>query len=259
MKEQFLALDVSTSNIGISLWDYDGKLLSLNHISPKIKNSNDEQHENLIKKAKLVVDYISENYSDLREIVIEEPLKSAVTLDVAALLNFFAGMICFGLKSKFPSTKIRYIHIDMCRRFGLPELLAKLNEKSKQATLFSNIPKTIEGVKINEYRKEIIMYLVAKRFPEIIWTLNTNMTIDDKNYDRADSIVVGMAYLNILTEKNMFKTQDVKEAIEFVTENIKYKKYCNTLNGLDKEEKNKRKYFYLKENFKIEKYLNIGL
>ncbi len=45
-----LGLDVSTKTIGIALFEGDGKLLELTHISPKIKPKPETKPEELFKK-----------------------------------------------------------------------------------------------------------------------------------------------------------------------------------------------------------------
>ena len=254
-----MSLDISTSNVGVSLFGMDGKLLKLSNLCPIIKNVEALPQEKLHMKAQLILDHLeNESYlGNVTKIVIEEPLKDSMTPDVAAMLNFFAGQIYYGLRQR--TTVIpEYLHIDECRRFGLPELVAT---RSKKDVLFGSVPLQIGTQKLKDYRKLIIMSLVAQRFPDIVWLLNNNLRLDDKNFDRSDSVVVALGYM----QKNGFWEPDPKSvdfAVQLVTENIKYEQYTSDLmknKNLSKDERDQLKYKYLKEVYNIEKYLNVAI
>ena len=72
---RILGLDVSTKTIGIALFEEDGKLLELTHITPVIKPKPETKLEELFKKVdafeKLLTRYIE---LDIEKVVIEEPL-----------------------------------------------------------------------------------------------------------------------------------------------------------------------------------------
>ena len=75
---RILGLDVSTKTIGMALFEEDGKLLELTHITPKIKPIPDNKLELLFKKVDafelLLTRYIE---LDIDKVIIEEPLLSS--------------------------------------------------------------------------------------------------------------------------------------------------------------------------------------
>jgi hypothetical protein len=248
-----LGLDVSTSTVGICLFNEDGKLMELNHVSPILKNEELSKQDILLDKCLLVINFLVSNYvpENISEIILETPLISSQQTDTAAMLNYFGGIVYASLRQHY-KCKITYITVDEARRFGLPELVG-----GKSKSLFGVLNGRLERKIISDYKKMIVLSLVAQRYPDIVWLLNNNMTIDKKNFDRADSIVV------VLGAKQKDSTwpstqQDIEQVIEFINKNIEYEKFCKTLSG-NKEEKDKQKYNYLKTVFEIEKYLNVAL
>lgn len=248
-----LGLDVSTSTVGICLFRTDGKLMELNHVSPIVKDENITKQDLLLYKCNLVVNFLVENYppENIVEIILETPLISSQQTDTAAMLNYFGGIVYATLR-QFYKEKITYITVDEARRFGLPELVG-----GKSKSLFGVFNGRLERKTISDYKKMIVLSLVAQRYPAIVWLLNNNMAVDKKNFDRADSIVVvlGEKQRNSLWPSN---PKDIEQTIEFINRNIGYESFCKTLTG-NKEEKDKEKYNYLKNVFEIEKFLNVAL
>lgn len=248
-----LGLDVSTSTVGICLFTTDGRLLELNHISPIVKDENLTKPDLLLEKCNLIVKFLVENYppEKICEIILETPLISSQQTDTAALLNYFGGMIFASLRFYY-TEKIKYVTVDEARRFGLPEVVG-----GKTKSLFGVFNGRLDRKVISEYKKMIVLSLIAQRYPTIIWLLNNNLSIDKKNFDRADSIAVVLGYKQRekIWEPNV---QNVEQTIEFIEKNILYEKFCKTLDG-KKEDKDKLKYLHLKNDFKIENYLNVAL
>jgi len=248
-----LGLDVSTSTVGICLFRVDGKLVELNHVSPIVKDENISKQDLLLYKCNLVVNFLVENYppENIVEIILETPLISSQQTDTAAMLNYFGGIVYATLR-QFYKEKISYITVDEARRFGLPELVG-----GKSKSLFGVFNGRLERKIISDYKKMIVLSLVAQRYPAIVWLLNNNMAVDKKNFDRADSIVVvlGEKQRNSIWPSN---PKDVEQTIDFINRNIAYETFCKTLTG-NKEEKDKEKYNYLKNTFEIEKFLNVAL
>jgi hypothetical protein len=248
-----LGLDVSTSTVGICLFRVDGKLVELNHVSPIVKDENISKQDLLLYKCNLVVNFLVENYppENIVEIILETPLISSQQTDTAAMLNYFGGIVYATLR-QFYKEKISYITVDEARRFGLPELVG-----GKSKSLFGVFNGRLERKIISDYKKMIVLSLVAQRYPAIVWLLNNNMAVDKKNFDRADSIVVvlGEKQRNSIWPSN---PKDIEQTIEFINRNITYENFCKTLTGI-KEEKDKEKYNYLKNTFEIEKFLNVAL
>ena len=67
-----MGLDVSTKTIGMALFEEDGKLLELTHITPKIKPQPESKLEELFKKVdafeKVLTRYMD---LDIQKVVIE--------------------------------------------------------------------------------------------------------------------------------------------------------------------------------------------
>lgn len=248
-----LGLDVSTSTVGISLFAADGRLLELNHISPIVKDETFSKEDILLEKCNLIVNFLVENYNvpDITEVILETPLISSQQTDTAALLNYFGGMIYATLRMNF-KCKINYITVDEARRFGLPELVG-----GKTRSLFGVFNGVLDRKIISEYKKLIVLSLIAQRYPSIVWLMNNNLSIDKKNFDRADSITVVLGYKQKNGEWGA-NIQDINSTIELIKKNIEYEKFCKSLTGT-KAEKDKEKYHYLKNTFEIEKYINIAL
>lgn len=254
-KEYILGLDVSTSTVGIALFNLDGKLLELNHVSPIIKDENKLKHDLLWEKSSLVIEFLVENYppEKISEIILETPLISSKQKDTASLLNFFGGIFFGQLKSKYNNSKIDYITVDEARRYGLPEIVG-----GKSKTLFGAFNNLLDKSVMKDCKKMIVLSLVAQRYPTIVWLLNNNLTIDKKNLDRADAITVVLGYKQ--KNKNWaINKQDIEQTKVFVERNIEYEKFIKSLDKKPKEQKDKEKYQYLKTIFEIEKFLNVAI
>lgn len=186
-----LSLDVSTSTIGISLFDENGKLERLTHISPTIKKKDIINEESLYIKSNLVKGFFSTDdwkFLNITDIVIEEPLIVSKVPITAAKLNKFAGMFYKVMREVYPTAQVSYITVNDSRKTVFPEYVEK-------RVLWRPVPKTIRKYKIKDYRKLLVWYNIAMKFPEIKWELTRNVTIDKKNFDKADSVVVGLAFL----------------------------------------------------------------
>src|SRR6188508_1881780 len=96
--EFLLALDVSTSTIGIALFEDlgdKGKLKLLHHVSPKVKPKPTNKMEELFRKVEIFENEFLSHYSDvgITRIVIEEPLLQSNNVYTIATLLRFNGMI----------------------------------------------------------------------------------------------------------------------------------------------------------------------
>jgi pyrimidine operon attenuation protein/uracil phosphoribosyltransferase len=93
-KKRILGLDISTKTIGMALFEEDGKLLELTHITPKIKPQPENKLEELFKKVdafeKLLTRYMD---LEIEKVVIEEPLLNSNNVYTVGTLLRFNGMI----------------------------------------------------------------------------------------------------------------------------------------------------------------------
>lgn len=187
-----LGLDVSTKTIGIALFEADGKLLELTHITPKIKPRPETKLEELFKKVdafeKLLTRYIE---LDIEKVVIEEPLLNSNNVYTIGTLLKFNGMI-----SKIVSEVLNvipdFISSYDARAYAFPELLqlrthnkkgepyTEKQMKGKKPVLFGAYPWDID-------KKTVIWEKVADLEPQIVWEYTRNNTLKKENFDMTDS------------------------------------------------------------------------
>jgi hypothetical protein len=96
-KKYLLALDVSTSCIGIALFEdlgTKGKLTLLNHVAPKVKPLPTSKMEELFRKVEIFEKEFLTNCVgfNITTVVIEEPLLQSNNVNTVTLLRF-NGMI----------------------------------------------------------------------------------------------------------------------------------------------------------------------
>lgn len=189
-----LALDVSTSVIGICLFNKDGILASMDYIK---FGSNKEQ--DLFEKADLFekkVAYIKELVIEgepvvVQYVAIEEPLlrvqgkhSSAATI---GLLNFFNGIIS-----------------DRCfRLFGVKPVHYNVNHA--RSSVFPGLPKGTETSAKQEVWKR-----VSRMEPQINWWYGPkSRKLIDENYDMVDAYVVGTCHvLNVMKQEDLAAAGD---------------------------------------------------
>ena len=132
---RILGLDVSTKTIGISLFEEDGRLLELTHITPRIKPIPETKLEELFKKVdafeRLITRYIE---LDIEKVVIEEPLLNSNNVYTVGTLLKFNGMI-----SKVVSEVLNiipdFISSYDARAYAFPELITNKNNSTKRENL----------------------------------------------------------------------------------------------------------------------------
>lgn len=264
-----LSLDVSTSTIGISLFEdlgNVGKLTILTHFEPKINPEPETQLERLKEKADLCVDKIYHDFNsyNIHKIIVEKPLLNSISQKVAKLLEMFNEYLTNKL-SKRMNVPVDFITVDDARRYALPELMGK------NGKMMSDFPKKISDLGKNEWSKFLIMYLVSQRYKGIKWLLNNALKINKKNFDRADSVVAGLGFM--IKEGKWIQMGNVdfwegadfsyEKCIEIIEKNVAYEKFSTIHVEKNKEltpdEKIKVKGKYLNEIFEIQKYLNVEL
>jgi hypothetical protein len=185
-----LALDVSTSVIGIGLFNENGDLETLDYIK---FGSNKEQ--DLYEKASLFEDKIRFMVElNVQYVAIEEPLlrvqgkhSSAGTI---GLLNFFNGMIS-----------------DRCYRlFGIKPVHYNVNHA--RSSVFPNMPRSSETT-----AKQEMWRRVSAMEPQINWLYGPkSRKLIDENYDMVDAYVVGLCHIiNIMKQEELVQKGVVSE------------------------------------------------
>lgn len=196
-----IGLDISTKTIGISLFDGNGKLLELTHITPKIKPLPTTKLEELFKKVdafeKLITRYIE---LDVDRVIIEEPLLNSNNINTVATLLKFNGMIS-KVVAEVLNVIPNYVSSYDARAYGFPELMAvRTNNKKgepysekeingKKPVLFGAYPWEVD-------KKDIIWSKVANLEPQIVWDYDKNGKIKKENYDMTDAYTAVIGYMH---------------------------------------------------------------
>jgi hypothetical protein len=209
---RILGLDVSTKTIGMALFEENGKLLELTHITPKIKPQPENKLEELFRKVdafeKLLTRYME---LDIEHVVIEEPLLNSNNVYTVGTLLRFNGMISkvvddvlgvipefissYDSRSKaFPQLMAVRTHDKKGNAYSEKELVGK------KPVLFGAYPWDVD-------KKQIIWDLVADREPQIIWEYDKNMKLKKENFDMSDAYAVCLAAVNLNKIKNQEKNQ----------------------------------------------------
>ena len=265
-KKYVLGLDVSTSCIGIGLFEDlgdEGKLILLNHLEPKVKEET--SLERIKSKADLCIQKITEDYKDfnITRIIVEQPLLNSKNQKTALTLALFNEYLTYHLGKAF-ELEVDFITVHNARKFGLPELVGQ------NGRMWSDFPKEVAGLSKSNWSKFLIMYLVSQRYKDVVWLLNNNLKINKKNFDRADAIVVVLGFMLM---NNIWSRMSVKEywgevdfskekCQEIIEKNVAYEKFCKEhidamKDELDKKQRLQVKRKYLNEVFKIREYINV--
>lgn len=191
-----LGLDISTSCIGYTILDTDGKLITASYVKFADGLSKFEKLEEFKRATKFFKDL------KITFIAIEEPLvkfmgkfSSAGTI---ALLNFFNGMISSYLYQEFKMEPV-YFNVNTARSQVFP--------KPKNNTSKSKPAEELEDVEVfDKKEKGSIKHEIWKKVmamePLIDWKYGPrSMKLLDENYDVADSYVIAVCMLITLDKQ----------------------------------------------------------
>lgn len=199
MNDFLLALDVSTTTIGVALFENDGKLKILTQITPKVKTKN--KTEELFLKVNQFEKFILKACENINitKIIIEEPLLQSNNVYTIATLLRFNGMISKTVYDHFHVLP-EFISSYDARKYAFPELMAvrkfkkdgsPLTEKAiskNQPVLFGAYPFDVD-------KKYILWEKVAEHEPQITWDYKNNKLIKE-TFDMSDAYVVGKGYMH---------------------------------------------------------------
>ena len=198
---KILGLDVSTKTIGVALFDENGKLWELTHVTPKVKPQPKIKLEELFRKVDIFERYLTKYIElDIDRVVIEEPLLSSNNVYTVATLLRFNGMISKVTEEVLGVTP-EFISSNDARRYAFPELEQvrthdkkgqPYNEKqmkSKKPVLFGAYPWDVD-------KKMIVWEKVAELEPHIVWEYTRNNTLKKENFDMTDAYATVLAVLN---------------------------------------------------------------
>ena len=195
-----IGLDVSTKTIGIALFECDGKLLELTHITPVIKPKPETKLEELFKKVdafeKLITRYIE---LDIERVIIEEPLLNSNNVYTVATLLKFNGMIS-KVVSEVLNVIPEFISSNDARRYAFPELVQKRTTKKDGTPLAEkqiekNDPVLFGGFPFDVDKKQIIWEKVSELQPQIVWEYDKKGKLKKENFDMTDSFAAVRGFM----------------------------------------------------------------
>ena len=186
-KSTILGLDVSTKTIGIALFQNDGNLLELTHITPRPKPKPETKIGELIKKADIFKDFIKKYEKlNIQKIVIEEPLLRSNNVNTVGTLLRYNGMIskiCFDILGITPI----YISTYNSRKYAFPELMVE-RKKGLKPVLFGGYETKVD-------KKMIIWEKVAQLEPQVIWLHTKNQTLKKESFDMTDAYTCVLGHM----------------------------------------------------------------
>jgi len=196
-KKFYWSLDLSTTNVGMALWDSNGNLVELKHLQLKTDRKIPEENRyiykaNMFKEyCKVHKEHVKKKYNAvIEQVIIEKPLSNTkVNINTTALLLGFNGIACYILYEIFDNPPL-LVTVHQARKIFLPEFI------SKKGTL--SFPK---GWASKE-KKFYIWQKVSEMEPDVKWfygkTIKGKPTVKDESFDMSDGYVVGYAGLIIL-------------------------------------------------------------
>lgn len=206
-KEYILSLDISTSCIGVALFEDlgdKGELVILEHYAPKIKDKKIKGLEASMVKSDMFFQDVLAKYKNFNivRIVIEEPLvrsNNANTVFTLCGFNMLLSKQCRDYLGVMPE----YISVYNARANAWPELMGKKDVDSKgkklteaafnkkEPTLFGAYPKDVD-------KKSVIWELVADKELKVSWHYNKKGELLKINHDMSDAYTVGWGQMKKL-------------------------------------------------------------
>lgn len=203
--EFLLALDVSTSTIGIALFEdlgTKGKLKLLHHVSPKVKPKPDNKMEELFRKVEIFENEFLSHYSDfgITRVVIEEPLLQSNNVYTIATLLRFNGMIS---KSVYDTLGVvpEFISSYDARKYAFPELMAVRTFKKDgtpltEKQIAKNVPVLFGEYAFDVDKKYVLWEKVAELEPQVTWFYDKNNKLKKETFDTSDAYTAARGYMN---------------------------------------------------------------
>ena len=181
MSKRILGLDVSTKTIGIAIFEENGKLLELTHISPKVKPKQEDPNNELMLKSDLFKEYVKKyKNAGIGRIIIEEPLLYSNNVRTVGVLTKFNGLIsriCYDMFGVLPE----YVPTYDARKYAYPELMAE--GKGGKVVLFGGLPLDVD-------KKMVIWEKVKAREPQLTWLYDKKEDLKKENFDMSDAYTV---------------------------------------------------------------------
>ena len=171
--DRILALDISTSRVGIIVMNYDKKLISCDVVKLDSNKCLEERCLDL-------ENYLSSNPHDFKEVYIEQPFAmfsgGKTTAMTMSKLQRFNGMCSFMVR----------------KLYGINPLMIAANKARSVNEI---------KVKRGQKTKKIVIDWVAKKYPkDFVFELTRHGNPKPGTDDRADSVVIALAGLIISKE-----------------------------------------------------------
>jgi hypothetical protein len=203
--EFLLALDVSTSTIGIALFEDKGdkiELKLLHHVSPKVKPLPESKLEELFRKVEIFEEEFLKKYShfNITKVIIEEPLLQSNNVYTIATLMRFNTMIA---KSVYDTLGVvpELISSYDARMYAFPDLMAVRRFKKDgtpldEKTIAKNKPVLFGAHPFDVDKKYVLWEKVAELEPQITWFFDKKNKLKKETFDMSDAYVCGLAHFN---------------------------------------------------------------
>jgi len=203
--EFLLALDVSTSTIGIALFEdmgTHGDLKLLHHVSPTVKPKPVSKMEELFRKVEIFEQEFLSNYADMgiTRVVIEEPLLQSNNVYTIATLLRFNGMIS---KSVYDTLGVvpDFISSYDARKYAFPELMAVRRFKKDgtalaEKAIAKNLPVLFGDYSFDIDKKYVLWEKVAELEPQVTWFYDKNNKLKKETFDTSDAYTAARGYMN---------------------------------------------------------------
>lgn len=199
MEKYIWSLDISTTNIGMALWDKKGKLIELKHLELKTDKNTLVENRDIHKAEifrKYVIDFkervLHELNGEIIHIVVEEPLGGSNNANTVSLLYGFNGICRYILYTIFDIYPIKISVYDSRKLFCDELVHVSYVKGEKKETLSFPL----------EYRNEKKLYIwkkVCKLEPQIEWFYKKDSNEPkDMCFDMSDAYCVGHAGLKQL-------------------------------------------------------------
>ena len=199
MEKYIWSLDISTTNVGCSLWNDKGKLIELKHLALKTDKETSVDDRD-INKADVFKEYCiayknrieNELNGEMTHIFVEAPLQNTPkNINTTALLLGFNGIARYVLYEVFNLMPFK-ISVYESRKLFCPELVKVTTRKGERVETLSFPEKYLKDKKLYIWEK------VAIFEPQIEWFYTKNNTLKDMCFDMSDSYAVGYAGLKLL-------------------------------------------------------------
>jgi predicted metalloenzyme YecM len=184
-----LGLDISTTVVGIAMFDNENKICNLEYIKFKQKATLFEKLKDFINHFEVLSDALKLDDKEvgLKHISIEEPLKAFKgkfsNADTIQKLTMMNAMISGYLYVKF-GLEPRYYNVQTARKQVFPDL---------------KIPQGASN------KKYLVWEKVVEREPQINWKYSKRThKLMQENFDMSDAYIAGMCDIKVreLTEKS---------------------------------------------------------